>query len=532
MERRDGRDGSEQSSERRLAGVRRVPRSLATARAVLAVAWSTVSATAWSTVLAAAWSTVVRVVAATGEAATGEPPADGRTATTDDGRIAADDERTTADERAATGDGTTEDSGGPRPGPPGAWLALGSGVAFGIYSLSGFATGDHFMLAINLEVYFHAADAVLSGGDLYAVTPPDHPAYRYLYPPVVVAAFLPLSAFASWGPAFVAFTAVSVAAGLAGAAVTWRYVARHGRPMARPEKALVAAFFVGAIHTIPTLYYGNVNLVLAALVAVGFASLDRGQEATAGAALGLVALVKVFPAALGAWLVRRRAWRAVAAATATGGGLLAAGVPLFGVATHRDYVTEALLPRMRSDVFAGGLDPNAPYVTVRRPLSVLFPALDPALLSLAAGVVLAPVVLYLYTGVEGPTDRLVAVFGTVAGVLLFFPSYFLYFVYLFFPLVALLFLLPGRTARRLFVAGAVLANFAITLESVVELIRDPLVPAAVESALVDLATPLFTFATPTTWGVALMLAGCVVHRRRSGPSLPETAGALRRRVAG
>lgn len=420
----------------------------------------------------------------------------------------------------------------PRNDRDGAWLALGSGVVLGLLSLSGLAAERSHMLAINLEVYYHAGEAVLSGGDLYAVTPPDHPAYRYLYPPVVVVAFLPLAVLPSWQAAYAAFTVVSVAAGLAGAAVLWRFVERHGRPLSTAERALVALFVTASVHTVPTLFYGNVNLLLAALLAVGFVHLDRGREAPAGAAFGLVALVKVFPAALGAWLVRRRAWRAVAAATAAGGGLLVAGVPVFGVGTHRDYVTEALLPRMRSDAFVGGLDPSAPYITVRRPLSVLFPSLDPAVLSVLAAAVLAPVVLYLYTGGEGPVDRLVAVHGTVSAVLVFFPSYFVYYVYLYFPLVPLLFLLEDRAARRLFVAGAVVANLAVTLESMVEAIRSPLLPPGVEAALVGVATPLFTFATPPLWGMALMLAGCVVHRRRNGPALVEAAGALRQRVVG
>ena len=117
---------------------------------------------------------------------------------------------------------------------------------------------------------------------------------------------------------------------------------------------------------------------------------------------GLAALLKVFPALLGVWLLRKRAFRAVGAAVATGGGCLLLGVALFGVGSHQTWFFDTVLLRLNREVFAGGLSPTHPFFTVRRPLSVLFPSLDPTLFTLGAFCLLAPIVAYCYTDLETP----------------------------------------------------------------------------------------------------------------------------------
>ncbi|NHN49757.1 DUF2029 domain-containing protein [Halostella sp. JP-L12] len=364
--------------------------------------------------------------------------------------------------------------------------------------------------AMNFKVYYHAAEAAMAGGDFYAATPPDWPAYRYLYPPVSILAFYPFALPETWVPGYAVHTLLAAAAAVAGGVLLCRYVERAGRSLSRVDYALVAGFLLLSIHSAPTLFYGNVNVHLAALTVLGFVALDRDREALAGAAIALVAFFKVFPALFGVWFLRRRAWRAVGSALATGGGLLALGVPLYGVETTRTYVTEALLPRNRADQFAGGLDPNSAYLTLRRPLSVLFPEMDPTLLVALPFVLLAPVVAYLYTGVEDRTDRLVAVHGTVTATLLVLPSYFIYYVYLFFPLVALLYLMDASRARTLFVAGAAVANLSFTLNNAENVVR--LLPEVVRPTLFAAVRPTFTLASPIEYGMALMLGACVLHR--------------------
>lgn len=407
--------------------------------------------------------------------------------------------------------------------PLGAWVVLATGILFGVRTFYLMRQGRADWLALNYKVYYHAAEASMAGEPFYDVTPPDWPGYRYLYPPLSILAFYPFALPGSWVPGFVAHTAIAVAAGGGGAVLLGRYVERAGRSLSRLDYGLVAGFLVFSIHSAPSVYYGNVNVQLAALTVAAFVALDCDRELLAGAALALVAFIKVFPALFGVWLLRRQSWRAVGAAISTGVGLLALGIPVFGVEATRTYFDEALFPRNRAEMFAGGLDPNAAYITLRRPLSVAFPDADPTLLVVAPILLLAPVVLYLYTGLDDRTDRLVAVHGTVTATLLALPSYFIYYVYLAFPLIALLYLMEEGPARTLFVAGALVANFSFTLDNAENVIR--LLPDVVQPALFAVVRPVFTVATPIEYGMVLMLGACVVHRARRGAAVRTDASA-------
>lgn len=407
--------------------------------------------------------------------------------------------------------------------PLGAWFVLATGVVFGLRTAAVMWLGRADMFALNFKVYYYAAETAIAGGDFYAATPPDWPAYRFLYPPLSVLAFYPAAIPGNWMPGFVVHTAGAVALGTAGAVLLGRYIERAGRSISRLDYGLIAGFLVLSIHSVPSLFYGNVNVQLAALTVAGFVALDRGREELSGVAFALAAFVKVFPALFGVWFLRRRAWRAVAAAIGTGLGLLALGVPAFGVGTTRTYLEEALLPRNRAELFQGGLDPNSAYITLRRPLSVAFPEMNSTLLVALPFLLLAPVVLYLYTDLDDRVDRLVAIHGTVTATLLALPSYFIYYVYLVFPLVALLYLMDDVPARRAFVAGAFVANLSFTLNNAENVVR--LLPEAVQPALFSVVRPVFTFMSPIEYGMLLMLAACVAYRRRNGVTVRTVASA-------
>lgn len=390
-------------------------------------------------------------------------------------------------------------------------LVLGTGVLAGAVSLVHLLASRPGMAGVNFHVYYLAAGAAVSGGDLYAVAAPGYAHLPYVYPPVVALAFLPYRLVGSWQLAFAVHLLVTVAASLALARLLVRLAEAGGRSLPRVDRLLVMAFVVGSVHAVPSLFYGNVNPFLVLALAAGAVSLDR-SAAAAGASFALPAAVKVFPAAFGLWLVRLRAWRAVAAAVATGLAALGASVALFGVAAHRAYLAKALLPRRRTAEFAGGLDPAAPYLTVRRPLSVLLPDAEPTVLVLLAGLALAPVAAYLLAAdVEEGPGGLVALHGTVAATLLFFPSYQTYFVFLFVTLVPLLYRLEPGPARTTFVAGAVVANVPITLRSV-ELVLGPPLEAPVLAAL----APVLALGSPRLYGVLLTLAALVRYRRDAG----------------
>jgi len=422
-------------------------------------------------------------------------------------------------------EGTVEPAPGPGP-RTGARLVLVTGVLFGLAYLAYALATRPGAVALDFEVYYFAAETVLEGGPLYGVSPVGVDYLVYAYPPLTVLAFLPLTLLPS-PAAYLVFTAFTLASGLLAARLLIAFLDRHGRRLGRLDRALVYAFAVLSVHAMPSTVFGQINLPLALAFVAGFAWLDRSaasggpagrgprvgtgdradgerRETRAGVAFGLAAFVKAFPALVGVWLLRRRAWRAVGAAVATGLAGLALGLLAFGPDTTLAYVTEALLPRASDDAFAGGLDPGAAYVTVRRPLSVLFPAWGSLALTAGAFAVVAPPVGLLYARLDARTllGRLVGAYATVGGVLAFLPSFPVYHVLLYFPVVPLLYVLEGR-AYRVFVAGALLWNLSVRIDDV-RAVLDPLGAEGVAAAI----GPAFALATPPLVGLGVMFLAC------------------------
>ena len=436
------------------------------------------------------------------------------------------------DGRSGTRTGPRE-GGAPRTG---ARLVLATGVLFGLVYLPWILATRPGAVAIDFEVYYFAAEAVLEGGPLYGVSPVGVDYLVYAYPPLTVLAFLPFTPL----PPFVAyllFIALTLVAGLLAARLLIAYLDRHGRALYRVDRALVYAFCALSAHAMPSTVFGQVNLPLALAFVAGFAWLDRTAESgpdegddggdgderwesRAGVAFGLAAFVKAFPAFAGVWLLHRRAWRAVLAAVATGLAGFALGLLAFGPETTLAYVTEALLPRAGDDAFAGGLDPGAAYVTVRRPISVLFPDWGSLALTAAAFALVAPAVGALYARLDAGTlvGRLAGAYATVAGMLAFLPSFPVYHVLLYFPVIPLLYVLEGR-AYRVFVAGALLWNLSIRLDDV-RAVLGRLGAGGVAEAL----RPLFSLVTPSLVGLGVMFLACWLALDAGGATVDRASG--------
>jgi len=436
-------------------------------------------------------------------------------------------------------EGRVEPDAGPRAGPDsraGARLVLLAGTLFGLAYLAYTLGTRPGAVALDFEVYYFAAETVLDGGPLYGVSPVGVDYLVYAYPPLTVLAFLPFTLLAPFA-AYLVFTALNLAAGLLAGRLLLAYLDRHGRVLGRTDRALVYAFVTLSVHAMPSTVFGQVNLPLALAFVAGFVWLDRAAdgnpggtgwngddrddggrwEPRAGVAFGLAAFPKAFPALVGVWLLRRRAWRAVATATAVGLGGLGLGLVLFGPDTSLAYVTEALLPRAGDDAFAGGLDPGAAYVTVRRPLSVLFPGWESLALTVAAFLLVVPVVGALYARLDAGTlvGRLVGAYATVAGTLVFLPSFPVYQVLLYFPVVPLLYVLEGRSYRT-FLAGALFWNLSVRIDGV-RAVLDPLGAEGVAATL----QPAFALVTPSLVGLGVMFLGCWLALGDAGPGVAD-----------
>lgn len=399
-------------------------------------------------------------------------------------------------------------------GPPwAARLVLAVGILAGFVYLGHKLRTQGWMVGLDFRVYRAAADAALSSGTIYGSSPIDIPGMTYRYPPVVLLAFLP-SLLVPVQTGYVVHTLLEAVASLGLALLIVQYVTRRGVELTWIDRVLVAGFVFTSVHAMPSVVFGQVNHFVALGLAAGFVALDREAEAGAGGAFALAAVPKVFPAAVGLWLVRRRAYRAVATALATGGGLLALGLVAFGPRVTWRWFTEELLARMRPGLFEGGLPPGSHLVTLRRPLSVLFPTVDPALYGLGAALVLAPVLAYLLRDVDGRLARPIAVFATLAAILAYFPSSYLYVVYLYFPFVPLLYLFDGP-GRWLFLAGGMLLNFPVQRNDLaLALSKTPTGPA-VDDVVLEVFGSALTVATPALVGIGLALAGCVRWTYRS-----------------
>jgi len=333
----------------------------------------------------------------------------------------------------------------------------------------------------------------------------------YVYPPVAVALFVPQAAVGGWRAAFSVQTAVTVLAALGLAALTLRTIeVRRGR-LDTLDRVLVAGFCLASAPAVAVLGLGQVDTLVALAVAGSFVALERDRQRLAGVALACAALVKVFPVALGLWLAWRRAWRALAAAVATGLAALALGGLWFGFDAYVRYV-DVLADRSRVAEFAGTVSPDFFAMSLYRPLSQLLPAVDPHLYGLLALVAVAPAVGFVASRERLFTDRLTTFLAAVAGMLLVSPaSNALYVVYAYFPLVCLLYLDPGGRERWLLMAGVAAMSFPVQPAQVGAGLASLGTPVSLSGPVLAVVRPTLTVASVPLLGLSAVLGWCVVR---------------------
>lgn len=401
---------------------------------------------------------------------------------------------------------------------PGPRLVLVLGLLAGIGQAYTLPMLSPEQVTLATDVYHHAAEAFLSGEDPYAVTPPNLPGYYFVYPPVVLGLLLPYGLL-SPGLAYAVQTALNVLATAGTAVVLVRTIERGGVDLDRVDRLLIGAFAFGSLGAVTNLLNGQVNPLLAFGIAAGVLALERDRETLSGVVLAAVATVKLFPALVGAWLLRVRAWRTIAAAIATGVGLFLLGVLAFGPDLTAAYVTEALARESSIATFEGGPDPGINKMTIRRQIAYLAPWVPGDLLFPVGAALLAPVVLASYRTVETLRDRLVALQATLLATLILLPLEPFYFSLAVFPSVALLYLVGGRWTRRAFLAGFLLAAAPLTMSSAEIWIETLSLSPGMADAITGIARAAFSFALAPMYGVWLMFGACIADQHRhAGPS--------------
>ncbi|QCC46488.1 glycosyltransferase family 87 protein [Halobellus limi] len=363
-------------------------------------------------------------------------------------------------------------------------------------------------LGANVRTYRYAAKLAREGQSFYGVAPPELGEWAvYLYPPITVTVYYPFTGF-EWLTGYWIVVALNVLAGLAVAAAVVRFVDRTAYRLGWLDVGLITGVVLVSPFTFGTIYYGNINLLVALAFVAGFLALGNDREGVAGAAFGLAALFKLFPAIVGVWLLKRRSWRAVASATAVGVGGLLAGVVAYGTEPTVTFFSKVVFDRAETAAFVGGYPADATfYVTLQRPLSHvvwgLFPNAPPEVLTPLAALAGAGILLALYADVETLRGRLIAVFATLVVTVTLIPALQWYLVLLFFPMIPLWYVWEGP-GRRLFLAGGAVMFANEYPGSLVEAVREFGFPPLLEVVLVD----VFTFATVPLYGIIIMLIAC------------------------
>ncbi len=315
-------------------------------------------------------------------------------------------------------------------------------------------------LGVNYYVYHYAAEAVLTGEDIYAVSPPGWGEfYTFLYPPVTVFLWVPGTILEPWTGYLVHTAGTGLAGGLFGLLMA-RYLESAEIAVGWIDIVAIAGFTVIGIHSTGTVDFGNINIILATGLIGGLLALEQSREWLAGGVFGAVALLKILPALIGVYLLWRRAWRAIGGAILVGGGGILASVVLFGPDTFKRFI-EVLRERSETAAFVGGYPPDETYyVTIQRPLShiiwegelpaiTLAPKAPSWVVILAAIGVLAVGLGYCYIDITDRVDQLIALQATLTAMVLVVPSLRWYLVFVFPSWIALLYVWdPGRPAQR------------------------------------------------------------------------------------
>ncbi|MFP4591126.1 MAG: glycosyltransferase family 87 protein [Halobacteriales archaeon] len=395
-------------------------------------------------------------------------------------------------------------------------LVLAIGALSGIqYTISqALYSPEQFGLASS--VYVTAAEAWLSGGDPYAVTPPELPGYHYIYPPVMLLVFAP---YAVLGGETLAYAGQIVANLVVGAAISWvlvRALERRGVEVDRLDWLVIGGFVLASPLGIAQVIQGQTTLWLALALAAGFELIERDRDLLGGAVIALPAVVKVFPAVVGLWLIRRRAYRGVVVAVVVGLGALVLGAVVLGVDLTEQFVGEVLLGRLEDQSGRRQTDPTTSVGGIGRQLHGLF-GLSGAWLTLVALAVATPLLAASYRHIDTDVRRLGAMLATVLLGLMVLPMQPLYFPLIYYPMVLLLYRLRRGWAATFLTVGALLTLVKVTLEPVVAAVGHA--PEPLANIGIGLTEAVFAVALPTDVAMWCLLACCVlVQRGRSGAS--------------
>lgn len=401
-------------------------------------------------------------------------------------------------------------------------LVLSAGI------LAGVLAAVFFVLVrpspnITFDVFYAAAESGMRGRVVYETG-----TGLYVYTPVVLLFFYPFVWLFEFETAMLAFRLFTVL-WVVGYAALVAWFLDDVAALDRIDRLLVFGFVAATVYPVTVVATANFGIVFGSLLGVGFVVLERDRDA-GGGAWAAAALVKGFPAMWGVYLLRVRRWRAVAAAIVTGLGATLLGVLWFGLDAYVRFVSVAAADRVRIERFAGGASPDNEAVTPIRPLSQLFPTVDPHVWTpIIVVVVLAgTAAIYYLVTTETVADRATLLLATVVGITFAMPTsqdLDVYLVYV--PVLVLLYVERDGPVQALYALGTLLLAYNVgrgELRTVAGIAGD-----GVAGAVMAVGEPVLGFATMPLYGLVCLYAGCLLKARHRGRERGRTA-AVRRRL--
>lgn len=388
-------------------------------------------------------------------------------------------------------------------------VALGLGVVAGLLTV-----GFYLLLRPNpsntFDVFYAAAQHARSGQVVY-----DTEFGLYVYTPVSLLFFYPYL-LVDFPTALLVHRVVSLLTALGCGVLVARFLAVRARPaLTRLDRVLVVAFFSLSLYPVTVTVLAGPEILLGAALTVGFLALEADEGDWTGLLWAGAALVKVFPAMWGAYLLRQRAWRATAVALVTGTVATLVGVAVFGLDAYVRYVESTTTNRVRVASFAGGNSPDNEAVTLVRPLSQAFPTVDPHVWPpvIFVVVLVVGVAALLRVDADELTGRATQLLTVVVGVTFVMPtSQDLDMVLLYGPLVVLLYLEEDVDVRALYAVGTVVYLYNVGREELRAVAG--VFGAGVGETVMVVGEPVLSFASMPLYGLVVIFAGCLLRARR------------------
>lgn len=389
---------------------------------------------------------------------------------------------------------------------------LGFGVLTGLL-MAGFFLfiAEETPLAWDFIAYVAGAEAFLSGDDFVGLQPSIGRG-EYVYPPIVLIGFIPYAMLDNLVLAYALHTILNVGLLVALGWLCVRELTVLGVDLSTSDIALIYAFFLTGLYSLISIGLGQIDPLIALLVAGMFLAHERGQSILAGGLIGLAVVVKLFPAAFAIWLIRFRDWRSVTATWLVGS--LLGGISLigFGLRTHIDYVQFLVHDRSRLDEFAEGMSPDFFAVSLARPVASAPVDITPITYALFALLLVSPPLYLIYRRVDTRLDRHVAYLATIVAILIALPTTNInHLLYAFFPLVIVVYrLMPGST-RTVLLVGMAILMFPIQPGQVTTTLSFLGLPDVLIDVVGWLTIRVFKTASVALIGSLVILMGCVLY---------------------